>query len=121
VLDGQDSQVRRFLGTKSGTGCTIEFVSSSVPKYLTAIGGIGVVVGVAWGFVDVGTGFEYSFLSNNAGFFLLMQRLVSGALGREEARSRGKARAGALRIQGIELSRPTAWVLNRILLVLCPR
>ena len=43
----------------------------SLPKVVTTLGLICVVIGVGWGFVDVATHFEYSFLSRNAELFIL--------------------------------------------------
>jgi hypothetical protein len=53
-------------------------VPTPLPKLVTAFGVLCVAVGVAWGFVDVGTDFRFRFFSDHAGLFLVT--LVVGIL-----------------------------------------
>ena len=43
----------------------------SFPRIITTLGIFCVVVGVAWGFVDVGTHFRFQFFTDYAGLFLI--------------------------------------------------
>jgi hypothetical protein len=53
-------------------------VLNPLPKVVTAFGILCITVGVAWGFVDLGTHFRFRFFSEYAGLFLIT--LVVGIL-----------------------------------------
>jgi hypothetical protein len=50
----------------------LTFVPSWLPKFVTSIGVVCVVVGVSWGFIDEGTHFRFEFLDDYGGLFFMM-------------------------------------------------